>query len=133
MPSNVSNPKILRQPVAITRGPNSDTDNNLYAGTYQVTFYAAMHKEGGEVYTFGNVFEGSIEYMVRLYNTSDPETTIVSQTFTTTSTTYEYKVITFVVPTSYSNAEFQIMRTKFEKNNLYIMDVAMKSIESSSS
>ena len=133
LPSNVSNPKILRQPVAIIRGANSVPDNNLYAGTYQVTFYAAMHKEGGEVYTFGNVFEGSIEYMVRLYNTSDPETTIVSQTFTTTSTTYEYKEITFVVPTSYSNAEFQIMRTKFEKNNLYIMDVTMKSIESSSS
>jgi len=130
LPSNLSAEKVLRQSIYENTGPNSDIDNNLYEGKYAVSFFAANHKIAGEAFSFGNVTDPTIRYEVKLVNTA-PFEEISSVEFITTANDISYRFIdiSFVVPTSYNNVEFQIKRTGNEKNNLYIMDVSMISVE----
>ena len=129
LPSNLNEKKILKQSIDNKRGPNNISDNNLYQGRYQVGFYVANHKEAGQTFSFGNLTDPTIAYEVKLVNI-DPLTTIASQSFVNTSTTYSYQSFFLDVSTSYSNVEFQINRTGNEKNNLYIMDLSMVSVDS---
>jgi len=127
LPSNLNNNKVLIQSINQTRGPNSDPDNNLYEGYYDIRFYAATHKEAGEIFSFGNITDPTINYDVKLVNKNN-STAIVSQSFTSSSISYELIEMRFHVETSYDNVEFQIKRTGNEKNNLYIMDLSMVSV-----
>jgi hypothetical protein len=129
LPSNLNENKILKQSIDKTRGPNNISDNNLYQGRYQIGFYVANHKDADQTFSFGNLTDPTIAYEVKLINTV-PLTTIASQSFVNTSTTYSYQSFFLDVSTSYSNVEFQINRTGNEKNNLYIMDLSMVSVES---
>lgn len=128
LPSNLNENKILKQSIDNIRGPNNISDNNLYQGRYQIGFYVANHKEAGQTFSFGNLTDPNIAYEVKLVNTV-PLTTIASQSFVNTSTAYSYQSFFLDVSTSYSNVEFQINRTGNEKNNLYIMDLSMISVD----
>lgn len=132
LPSNINNPMVLRQPIKMNRGPNNDpNDNNMYTGEYIVSFFVANHQEVGEVFTFGNTVEGDITYNVRLVDTSPSETTIESRQFTNSSVEYIPNTFLIEIPTSYNDVEFQIQRIQTERNNLFVMDIQIVSIETS--
>ena len=128
LPSNINSEKVLYQPVKKTRGPNMPDDNNFYAGEYTYSFYHAIHKVGGEVFSFGNKVDGSIEFHLRIVNT-DPYEVIVDIPFTSSNVEYTHvENQRFFVPESYSNAVIEIRRFNNEKNNLYIMDLSIKNV-----
>lgn len=129
LPSNLNESKTLIQSIDKIRGPNSISDNNLYQGRYEIGFYVANHKEEGQTFSFGNLTDPTIAYDVKLVNI-DPPVTIASKSFVNTSTTYSYQTLFLDVSTSYNHVEFQINRTGNEKNNLYIMDLSMVSVDS---
>lgn len=131
LPSNINNPMVLRQPIKMNRGPNNDpNDNNMYTGEYIVSFFVANHQEVGEVFTFGNTVEGNITYNVRLVDTN-PFEIIETRQFTNSSVAYIPNTFLIDIPTSYNDVEFQIQRIQTERNNLFVMDIQIVSIETS--